>query len=162
MPFPYTRFGMHLISDGHLGADKQNLNRRPPKDPPRLPPNPPIRPPILPANRLCPPILPPNPILRPPIIPPRRGPPKPPKLEPNRCAAASATNPNIDCSTVTDVECRSELWRPILIEECPNVCGLCTAKRYQQIRELLKNGSEITLEILLKLERPDVENMIED
>ncbi|EPB75946.1 shTK domain protein [Ancylostoma ceylanicum] len=36
-------------------------------------------------------------------------------------------NPRINCSLVTNEQCRSELWRPILIEDCPNVCGLCTA-----------------------------------
>ncbi|RCN48333.1 shTK domain protein [Ancylostoma caninum] len=36
-------------------------------------------------------------------------------------------DPRINCSLVTNEQCRSELWRPILLEDCPNVCGLCTA-----------------------------------
>ncbi|KAK6752920.1 hypothetical protein RB195_003989 [Necator americanus] len=34
-------------------------------------------------------------------------------------------NPRIDCTKVTKEHCRSQIWRPILMEDCPKVCGLC-------------------------------------
>ncbi|VDO08872.1 unnamed protein product [Haemonchus placei] len=33
--------------------------------------------------------------------------------------------PRVKCSTVTPAQCRDPSWRPILAEDCPNVCGFC-------------------------------------
>ncbi|XGW33044.1 hypothetical protein V3C99_017502 [Haemonchus contortus] len=33
--------------------------------------------------------------------------------------------PRVKCSTVTPTQCRDPSWRPILAEDCPNVCGFC-------------------------------------
>ncbi|EPB75945.1 shTK domain protein [Ancylostoma ceylanicum] len=35
-------------------------------------------------------------------------------------------DPRIDCAKVTKQQCRSRLWQPILMEDCPNACGFCT------------------------------------
>ncbi|VDP34554.1 unnamed protein product [Heligmosomoides polygyrus] len=39
-------------------------------------------------------------------------------------------NPRIACEKVTSEQCRNELWRPVLMEDCPNVCGFCTARKW--------------------------------
>ncbi|VDO87371.1 unnamed protein product, partial [Haemonchus placei] len=33
--------------------------------------------------------------------------------------------PRVKCSSVTPAQCRDPSWRPILAEDCPNVCGFC-------------------------------------
>ncbi|KAK6036116.1 shTK domain protein [Cooperia oncophora] len=39
--------------------------------------------------------------------------------------ALAIANPRVKCSTVTPAQCRDPTWRPILAQDCPNVCGLC-------------------------------------
>ncbi|WKY08536.1 hypothetical protein Q1695_007787 [Nippostrongylus brasiliensis] len=43
-------------------------------------------------------------------------------------SCSNKEKPRINCNKVTRDQCRSELWRPILIQDCPNVCGLCLAQ----------------------------------
>ncbi|KHJ86301.1 shTK domain protein, partial [Oesophagostomum dentatum] len=33
--------------------------------------------------------------------------------------------PRVRCETVTKAQCSDTTWRPILAEDCPNVCGFC-------------------------------------
>ncbi|VDO28153.1 unnamed protein product [Haemonchus placei] len=33
--------------------------------------------------------------------------------------------PRTKCETVTPAQCKDPSWRPILAEDCPNVCGFC-------------------------------------
>ncbi|RCN35906.1 shTK domain protein [Ancylostoma caninum] len=35
--------------------------------------------------------------------------------------------PRTNCATVTAAQCADSTWRPILAEDCPNVCGFCLA-----------------------------------
>ncbi|VDM53466.1 unnamed protein product [Angiostrongylus costaricensis] len=35
--------------------------------------------------------------------------------------------PRVKCETVTQNQCSDPLWRAILAEDCPKVCGLCLA-----------------------------------
>ncbi|KHJ82847.1 shTK domain protein [Oesophagostomum dentatum] len=35
--------------------------------------------------------------------------------------------PRVRCETVTKTQCSDTTWRPILAEDCPNVCGFCLA-----------------------------------
>ncbi|KAK6058950.1 shTK domain protein [Cooperia oncophora] len=37
----------------------------------------------------------------------------------------NADYPRVKCSTVTPAQCRDPTWRPILAQDCPNVCGFC-------------------------------------
>uniref|UniRef100_A0A1I7TXP0 ShKT domain-containing protein n=1 Tax=Caenorhabditis tropicalis TaxID=1561998 RepID=A0A1I7TXP0_9PELO len=47
------------------------------------------------------------------------------------CCQTSAYNcrnvnfPRLSCSTVTRSMCQSVVWRQILAEDCPNICGFC-------------------------------------
>ncbi|RCN41316.1 shTK domain protein, partial [Ancylostoma caninum] len=34
-------------------------------------------------------------------------------------------NPRIACSTITPDMCENPTWKPIIVEDCPNVCGFC-------------------------------------
>ncbi|KIH64264.1 shTK domain protein [Ancylostoma duodenale] len=34
-------------------------------------------------------------------------------------------NPRIACSTITPDMCENPVWKPIIVEDCPNVCGFC-------------------------------------
>ncbi|EGT34363.1 hypothetical protein CAEBREN_25653 [Caenorhabditis brenneri] len=38
--------------------------------------------------------------------------------------------PRIDCNTVTLAMCQSSVWRQVLTEDCPTVCGFCPTKPY--------------------------------
>ncbi|KAK6050149.1 shTK domain protein [Cooperia oncophora] len=40
-------------------------------------------------------------------------------------ACKNAEFPRVKCSTVTAAQCKDSTWRPILAEDCPNVCGFC-------------------------------------
>ncbi|CAL2046382.1 unnamed protein product [Caenorhabditis brenneri] len=44
------------------------------------------------------------------------------------CSNAAA--PRIDCNTVTLAMCQSSVWRQVLTEDCPAVCGFCPTKPY--------------------------------
>ncbi|CAJ0603009.1 unnamed protein product [Cylicocyclus nassatus] len=33
--------------------------------------------------------------------------------------------PRINCDLVTEMMCTNTIWKPILIDDCPNVCGFC-------------------------------------
>ncbi|KHJ92758.1 shTK domain protein [Oesophagostomum dentatum] len=37
----------------------------------------------------------------------------------------SVLDPRVRCETVTKAQCNDPTWRPILAEDCPNVCGFC-------------------------------------
>ncbi|KHJ79232.1 hypothetical protein OESDEN_21127, partial [Oesophagostomum dentatum] len=37
------------------------------------------------------------------------------------------SDPRINCAKVTKWMCKSQLWRNILIDDCPNICGFCMA-----------------------------------
>ncbi|CAJ0602888.1 unnamed protein product [Cylicocyclus nassatus] len=40
-------------------------------------------------------------------------------------SCSNAKSPRVSCDIVTPLMCVDPFWKPILIEDCPNICGFC-------------------------------------